>query len=86
VNALRRHVAALPSLVKAGFVVLGLGLLADAGYHLAHVGRPMPHESTAALVIHGLVAVGMVLALAGVGQAAFGHRTRIEGPDERRWR
>jgi hypothetical protein len=46
----------------------------------------MPHESTAALVIHGLVAVGMVLALAGVGQAAFGHRTRIEGPDERRWR
>ncbi len=66
--------SSLPALMKAGFVLLTVGGMADAAYHL-FAGIHVEHLDRPGLIAHVTVLVGMVLALLGVLQAGV-HSTR----------
>jgi len=79
-SALARHWRALPGAMRVGFGVLVLGLLADVAYHVAFGIEP-GHDAHGGvpLVIHGVVVVGMALALVGVASSAV--RRRSSSPE-----
>ena len=71
-GVLRRIAGSLPPTIRAGFGILAVGLLADAGYHAVPGLRPHTHTggSDVAFAIHLIVLVGMLTTLAGVAAIA----------------
>jgi hypothetical protein len=68
----------VPRPLVPGFVLLGLGLVVDLGYHLVFGGHGSSMDSVG-LVGHLITLVGMVVSLVGVVVAAWrpapGHST-----------
>ena len=71
-------VASMPTLLRAGFALLVIGGLGDIGYHLLHGVHPHQHGQgfDLPLVIHLMVALGMVLSLLGLFREGFRSRRR----------
>jgi hypothetical protein len=59
--------------IRAGFAILGLGLVADVAYHATHELHPHTHSGGMNLPtgIHLLVATGMLITLAGIVAAGI---------------
>lgn len=68
------RIASLPVTLKAGFILIALGGLADVLYHVLH-GLDPPHVHSGGLdvptAIHLIVAAGMVVALGGLVHAGI---------------
>ena len=62
-----------PGAMRLGFLLLGLGLALDLGYHaaLAIGGGQASHSSAAATAIHAVVLGGMAVTFGGLLQVAF---------------
>jgi len=59
--------------MRAGFYLLGFGLLLDLAYHLvaALAGADVSHSSVFATAVHGVVLAGMVVTFGGLLQVAI---------------
>ena len=60
-----------PLPLRAGFLLLGAGAIADLAYHAFHGWASAPHTSAEATAIHLLVLAGMTSTLAGLFLAAI---------------
>jgi hypothetical protein len=61
----------VPKPLVPGFVLLGVGLAVDLGYHLIVGGGHGGSTDSIGLIGHMITLVGMVVSLAGVVVAAF---------------
>jgi hypothetical protein len=61
----------VPKPLVPGFVLLGIGLAVDVGYHLVVGGGHGSPTGSIGLVGHLITLAGMVVSLAGVVVAAF---------------
>jgi hypothetical protein len=71
----------LPPLLRAGFVVLAVGLALDVVYHVTSASSGHHHGGASGsgvpTAIHGVVAAGMALSLLGLVSAVAGRRRSV---------
>ena len=71
--------------MRAGFVLLGAGVVLDLGFHLgaALTGADASHAGGVAAAIHGLVLAGMAVTFGGLLQVAFRPQGTVERKETR---